>query len=365
MNMTRSTASREGQPVVAVNPTKPDNIVFVSTRFHPLPELEPVGCCFLTYTLDCGITWKNATADYPSGAAQKCGEPQVFADANGTFYLLNNQVFSGLRENIAAHPQLCEEAADRRGYGKGIPDPPPIYGFPGRSIAVHDSILASAAEGSKGHPEMYVRHDKGVTWETFPLIDSRGTFVANGTGPMLAKSGIGLRSDPTPWVSADPTSTGRFALMVPRDFTLEIYITHTAGGTFTDPAVIQTPDAQRPAFDFSPNGLPGVVWRTNSSCILDVYLTLSFDGGRNFAVPIKVTAQPQPQPVGQNGQPGGRASFISLTHNHTYVAWSDGRDGLLDAVLAEIPLDLLQTMPQATEVSRSIRSRGGLEPARM
>lgn len=102
--MTRSTASREGQPVVAVNPTNPDNFVFVSTRFHPLPELEPVGVCFLTYTLDRGITWNNVTADYPLGAAPKCGEPQVFADANGTFYLLNNQVFSGLEDNIAAHP---------------------------------------------------------------------------------------------------------------------------------------------------------------------------------------------------------------------------------------------------------------------
>ncbi|KAF0317481.1 bnr asp-box protein [Colletotrichum asianum] len=75
MNMTSSIASREGQPVVAINPTNPDNIVFVSTRFHPLPELEPVGGCFLTYTLDRGITWNNVTAKYPLGTAPKCGEP--------------------------------------------------------------------------------------------------------------------------------------------------------------------------------------------------------------------------------------------------------------------------------------------------
>ncbi|KAK1706747.1 hypothetical protein BDP67DRAFT_622509 [Colletotrichum lupini] len=158
---------------------------------------------------------------------------------------------------------------------------------------------------------------------------------------MLAKSGIGLPSDPTPWVSADPTSTGRFALMVPRDFTLEFYIIDTAGERFTGPAVIQTPNAQRPAFDFGPNGLLGVVWRTNSSSILDVSSTVSFDSGRNFAAPIKVTAQPQP--VGQNGQPGDRASFVSLTHTFAYVVWSEGRDGLLDAVLAEVSLTLFLT----------------------
>ncbi|KAF4885240.1 hypothetical protein CGCF415_v015434 [Colletotrichum fructicola] len=405
MNMTSSIASREGQPVVAINPTNPDNIVFVSTRFHPLPELEPAGGCFLTYTLDRGITWNNITANYPLGTAPKCGEPQVFADANGTFYLLNNQVFSGLEDNMAAHPQLSKsvdggktwsvpsvtplhmqgatklrvDVATGKVYANGassweypaavsvssdggetwaafnqIPGPvdvcldyqisdlPPICGFPGRSIAVQDGTLVSAAEGSNGHPELYVSRDEGVTWTTFPLTDSRGNLVANGTGPMLAVSGIGLPSDPTPWVSADPTATGRFALMVPRDLTLEIYITDNAGQNFTGPAVIQTPDAQRPAFDFGPNGLLGVMWRTNSSGVLDVYSTVSFDGGRNFVAPIRVTAQPQP--VGQNRQPGDRASFVSLTDAYAYVAWSDGRDGLLDAVLAEVPLDLFQAM---------------------
>ncbi|CAI0644498.1 unnamed protein product [Colletotrichum noveboracense] len=342
MSMTSSNASREGQPVVAINPTNPDNIVFVSTRFHPLPELEPVGGCFLTYTLDRGITWNN-----------------VFVDANGTFYLLNNQVFSGLGDNMAAHPQLSKsvdggktwsvpsvtplhmqgatklriDVATGKVYANGassweypaavsvssdggetwaafnqipgpvdvcldyqIPDLPPICGFPGRSIAVRDGILASAAEGSNGHPELYVSRDEGVTWTTFPLTDSRGILVANGTGPMLAVSGIGLPSDPTPW----------------------IYITDNAGQNFTGPAVIQTPDAQRPAFDFGPNGLLGVMWRTNSSGVLDVYSTVSFDGGRNFVAPIRVAAQPQP--VGQNGQPGDRASFVSLTDAYAYVA---------------------------------------------
>ncbi|EQB57211.1 hypothetical protein CGLO_02680 [Colletotrichum gloeosporioides Cg-14] len=188
---------------------------------------------------------------------------------------------------------------------------------------------------------MYVSRDEGVTWTTFPLTNSRGNLVANGAG-LLAVSGIGLPSDPTPWVSADPTATGRFALMVPRDLTLEMYITDNAGQNFTGPAVIQTPDAQRPAFDFGPNGLLGVMWRTNSSGVLDVYSTVSFDGGHNFAAPIRVTAQPQP--VGQNGQTGDRASFVSLTDAYAYVAWSDGRDGLLDAVLGEVPLDFFQAM---------------------
>lgn len=401
MDMTRTNDTREGQPVVAVNPTNPDNMVFVTTRFRPLPALEPVGGCFLAYTFDRGLTWTNVTADYPLGTAPKCGEPQVFADANGTFYILNNQVFSGLEGNMAAHPQVVKstdggktwsdpsvtplymqgapklrvDLATGKVYANGassweypaavsvssdggetwapfnqipgpvdvcldygIPDIPAVCGFPGRSIAVHDGILASAAEGAQGNPEMYVSRDDGVTWTTLPLTDSSGNLVKNGTGPMLPVSGVGLPSDPTPWVSADPSQEGRFALMVPREFTLEIYVTENTGENFTGPAIIQTPDAQRPAVDFGSTGVLGVMWRTNSSGILDVYSTVSFDHGRTFASPLKVTHLSHP--VGQNGQPGDRASFIALTDKMAYIAWSDGRDGLLDGILAEVPLDL-------------------------
>lgn len=401
IDMTQSNGTREGQPVVAVNPLNPDNIVYVTTRFYPLPSLEPVGGCFLAYTFDRGRTWTNITASYPLGIAPKCGEPQVSVDANGTFYILNNQVFSGLEANMAAHPQVSKstdggrtwtdpsvtplymqgapklriDIATGKIYANGassweypaavsvssdggetwapfnqIPGPidicldyeidnlPPVCGFPGRSIAVHDGILASAAQGVDGNPEMYISRDDGMTWSTLPLTDSEGRLVANGTGPMMPVSGIGLPSDPTPWVSADPTKTGRFALMIPREFTLEIYITENSGKTFRGPTLVQSPDAQRPAMDFGSTGLLGIMWRTNSSGLLDVYSTVSFDSGRTFATPLKVTHLTQT--VGSTGQPGDRTSFIALTDRYAYIAWSDGRDGLLDGILAEVPINL-------------------------
>lgn len=401
MDMTQSNGTREGQPVVAVNPRNPNNLVYVTTRFYPLPSLEPIGGCFLAYTFDRGRTWTNITADYPLGTAPMCGEPQVFPDANGTFYILNNQVFFDLADNMASHPQLSKstdggktwsvpsvtplymqgatklriDLATGKVYANGassweypaavsvssdggetwapfnqipgpvnvcldyeIPNLPPVCGFPGRSIAVHDGILASASEGADGNPKMYVSRDDGVTWTTLPLTDSHSNPVANGTGPMLPVPGVGLPSDPTPWVSADPTKKGRFALMVPREFTLEVYVTEDAGEHFTGPTIIQTPDAQRPVVDFGSTGLLGVMWRTNSSGILDAYSTVSFDYGRSFATPLKVTHMSEA--VGENGQPGDRASFIALTDKYAYVAWSDGRDGLLDGILAEVPLEL-------------------------
>ncbi|KAJ4418486.1 hypothetical protein N0V82_005566 [Gnomoniopsis sp. IMI 355080] len=401
LDMTRTNDTREGQPVVAVNPTNPDNLVYVSTRFYPLDSLSPVGGCFLAYTFDRGHTWINVTADYPLGDAPYCGEPQVFPDANGTFYLLNNQVWSDLEENEASHPQLSKstdggmtwsvpvltplymqgatklrvDLSTGKVYANGassweypaavsvssdggetwapfntipgpidvcldyeIPGLAPVCGFPGRSIAVHNGILASAAEGANGYPEMYVSRDDGVTWTTLPLTDSDGNLVANGTGAMMPVSGVQLPSDPTPWVSADPTKNGSFALMVPRNYSLEIYVTDDAGEHFRGPTVIQTPYAQRPAMDFGSTGLLGVMWRTNASNILDAYSVMSFDRGQTFSPPLKVTHMSHP--VGETGQPGDRASFIATTDEYAYVAWSDGRDDMLDAIFAEVPLAL-------------------------
>ena len=53
---------KEGQPAVAVNPTKPSNLVFTATIFNPptapFPQnLMPPGECFLAYSMDKGRTW--------------------------------------------------------------------------------------------------------------------------------------------------------------------------------------------------------------------------------------------------------------------------------------------------------------------
>lgn len=148
-----------------------------------------------------------------------------------------------------------------------------ICGFPGKFITVYDGILVSAAKSSDGSPEIYVSRDDGVNWTILPLTDSNGNLVANGTGSMLPVSRVDLPSDSTPWVSADPIKTGRFALVVPRVNTLEIYFTENTGEHFVGSIsiVIQAPDAHRPAVDFGFTGLLGVMWRTDSSGPLDAY----------------------------------------------------------------------------------------------
>jgi hypothetical protein len=386
---------KNGQPTVAVNPRNPNNLVFVSTIFPPSPGLEPVGQCFLAYSNDKGRTWTQVP--WPMGDALKCGEPSVVVDAEGTFYVDNNQVSSGLAANLLNHnqvsrstdggrtwsapvvtplllggaPKLRVDVATGKVYAvageaweypsaisvsadgghifsapRVIPGPMPcievapgiplVCGYPGREIAVYDGILVSVSQGEAGVVTFYVSRDDGLTWTSLPVTDSHGTGVPSGTGPLVPVPALGAAADPVPWVSADPTRRGRFAVMVPRGSDLEVYITGDAGKSWTGPSVISAPDAQRPAMDFGSNGDLGVMWRTTTG---NAYSVVSFDHGHSFSAPVQVNHVTEP--VGQSGPPGDRWSGIAIADGYAYVTWSDGRNGSpLDAVLARVPLEL-------------------------
>ncbi|MFJ9127703.1 sialidase family protein [Streptomyces sp. NPDC102340] len=389
-DVTNLPGTREGQPGIAVNPRNPRNLVYVATIFPNSPELEPVGECFVASSQDRGKTWQRST--WPLGDRPQCGEPIVTADGKGDFYLSNNQIGPDAASTYTNHnvvsrsvdggrtwtgpvktplllggaPKQRVDSATGKVYAvagaeweypsavsasedKGetwsdpavIPGPmpcitvspamPPACGYPGREFAVHDGILASPTQ--EGTVTLHVTRDDGKTWVDRAVTDSGGTPVPAGTGALVPVPARGAAADPVPWVSADPTRKGRFAVMVPRDSNLEVYVTGDSGKSWTGPAVIAAPNAQRPWMDFGPDGQLGIMWRNTT---LNAYSVVSFDHGRTFSRALQVNRTAQP--TGVNGPPGDRWSTITLDERYAYVAWSDGRNGELDGILARVPL---------------------------
>jgi hypothetical protein len=401
VDVTNNSSLNNGQPQIAVNPRDPDNLVFISTadnlaitgvdRFH----------CFVAYSTDRGVTWTPVT--WPLGDLADCGNPELAVDSQGVFYVEFNRFGNCLQAtcsrsdssvgvarsldggrtwsdpvntplNLSASPRvLVDTATDYlyvEGSVNGVTTPnavsvskdhgltwSPIAQLPsqpfGNQIAVHDGILAAVTAqqlvlgGPLGFqivptvPMFSVSFDNGQTWTSSQVTDSEGLPVPPPTGPLVPDIFHLITTDPIPWISADPTRRGRFAVMVPRadnpgDNQLEVYITNDAGQTWTGPAVIPAPNAFKPWIAFGPTGLLGVMWRTTA---VDAYSVVSFDGGRSFSAPLRVNQATKPAGVELEG--GDKYSHLVFSGKYVYVTWSDGRTGGdIDGIMSRVPLSL-------------------------
>ncbi|KAH8681908.1 hypothetical protein BX600DRAFT_505541 [Xylariales sp. PMI_506] len=126
LGITRTTDTNKGQHMVAINPLNPDNLVYVTTCFYPLPRLQSFGGCLLAYSFDRGQTWIDITAEYPLiTGGPTCGESQLFSDVDGTFYLLRNHAVSGQANSMTSRPWLFKSTDGGKTWT--VPSVPPLY----------------------------------------------------------------------------------------------------------------------------------------------------------------------------------------------------------------------------------------------
>ena len=90
-----------------------------------------------------------------------------------------------------------------------------VCGYPGREIAVGHGIVMSGSQDGPG-VMVHTSGDDGRTWQNLAVTDRHGVPVAPGTGALAPTLRVGAAGDPLPWISADPSRSGRFAVRVPR-----------------------------------------------------------------------------------------------------------------------------------------------------
>jgi BNR/Asp-box repeat len=412
-DVTNNPSLNNGQPQIAVNPEHPKNLVFLSTADNEAATGLAVFQCFIAYSIDSGATWSPVV--FPLGDAGGCGNPSLGVDSHGVFYIAFNLLggtaplapgvvrsLDGGRTwsdpvvtplQVGASPRLIVDSATDYVYVESSSAAPvgglqaisvskdhgltwsPQAPLPdltnqglGNQIGVHDGILATAAAlqivGSQivtTNPTFWVSFDNGQTWSAHPVTDSNGNPVPPPTGSLVPNVSTVVEqstTDPIPWVSADPTHRGRFAVMVPMGDDLYVYITNDAGRTWTGPTVIAAPNVYKPWIEFGPTGLLGVAWRAASSlaaggtppvippptATIDAYSAVSFNGGRSFSAPLRVNQTPEP--AGLRIEGGDKHSSIVFGSRYVYVTWSDGRTGdWIDGIMSRVSLSLYHCGP--------------------
>lgn len=398
LQITDTPERKEGEPSIAINPKNPNNLVMIYADFAPGRVLgEDAYNCQLEYSMDRGLTWTRVKPWPPAGTEPfpDCGESVIEVDADGTFYAGMNILYNsnsseeGLAPNTDQAPHAVSKSTDG---GRTWTKPVVTYkisgvikarvdqvtgklyhavsegglfpgaltvssdkgetwskpvALPGMEYAVHDGIFMAAAEIPS--IRVHVSTDDGQTYKQLDVKDKDGKVVPAGA------SGT---ADPSPWISADTTKTGRFAVLVPlgppyrlQGFVptfdaFDVYVTEDSGETWAGPAHIVAPWAANPWIEYGPTGALGVFWRGvskdgNGPPMVDAYATVSFDTGKTFSPPLRLNSESHPW--ADSGPPADDWSGLSLDDEYLYGQWVDNRSGRTgDVIFARAPLALFR-----------------------
>jgi hypothetical protein len=152
--------------------------------------------------------------------------------------------------------------------------------------------------------------------------DRAHSFVRRPT-PIPAGSGLF-----GPETAADPLHRGRFVVLASdASGRNAVYRTADAGRTWSGPTTFGVPGTtvNEPWLAFSPTGVLAVGWKAAApDGSYAYYATVSYDGGRSFAPPVRISRAPSPAPD-PVVPAGDDTTSVAVLGGHLYAAWGDWR----------------------------------------
>ena len=146
--------------------------------------------------------------------------------------------------------------------------------------------------------------------------------------PPIPSGGLPTSFNFEPYIAADPTRHGRYAVMVfdAAQKHLLVYVTRDSGKTWRTAVLAEPgPGVSRwtPWISYGPSGALGAVWRTAyADGTFDVWAAVAPHGDARFDAPVRLSSARSPGPVAPGGDD---ASDVTLTRTTLYAAWGDQR----------------------------------------
>jgi hypothetical protein len=244
--------------------------------------------------------------------------------------------------NIADHERFVTASTDGgQSFGTIYAVDSPDYpsgGLPSGTIAAAKGVLAVAYTASSAP-------NATCPCLIFETSTDHGATFTRHVVPIVNGASI-----PRPFVAADPTGNGDFALTILDSTGTEnqVYTTRDSGMTWHGPTLVGEAPANlrfKPWISYGPTGQLALVWRTSHGSSIatspyDVWAAVGRERGSNgavFSAPVRVSSATGTYPPGSGGQ-GDDFSFILADHRYVHVGWGDSRSGFTQVWYGRIPL---------------------------
>jgi hypothetical protein len=253
--------------------------------------------------------------------------------SNGTVYVSS--------QNILDHERFVTASTNKGdSWGPIYAIDSPAYPQSGfaSNIAVQNGVLAVSYTASPA---------AGGCAATCLVFETSTDFGATWTRNIVPL--VNAQNPPSPFIAADPTGNGRFALQVfdSTGTVNQIYSTRDFGTTWQGPTNVTEPGGNvhfKPWLSFGPSGQLALVWRTwegspnLSTTPYDAFVALGRLQGANGAVftgPVELGS-----PAAPFGTGGGGDDFsqVQVDNQYVHAAWGDSRSGLTQVEYARVPL---------------------------
>ena len=369
-----------GEAWVVADPRNPQTVVVIwlATNTNTPPSVG-TSYCGIGRSTDGGRTWSIRQAPYQGDTVPRtvpiCGDPAggVLPDGTIVFSAVQlgspnefvqsissvdgGQTWSTPNAPFGASPTLAailsNQAVPDLGAGRQYMAVDPVTG---------EVSIQSQVDAPTTGRHITVSTDGGASWTTprnvgstslgpigaafgvvagvyssgqdriFQTSTDHGLSWVRNVMPVGTGTGSGFSGAIT---AADPTKRGRFAVLLSRGSTLEVWITTDAGRTAANWALAKvfTPAAGdsfvHPWIAYSPTGALGVRWRSrHANGSFDVDAVVSRDGGTTWADPVRLTAGRGPSPSSGPSLPGDDcACNLHLTATSLLTTWGDTTTG--------------------------------------
>ena len=326
-------------------------IVVTSTNFFPQspppappcpPNARPVfGLCLIAHGYDAvlrstdgGQTWSapvkfmgtNDAQNGPFDFAPGSGNPSDTFDRPWLAVDQSTGVIYAASHNIVDHETFVTASTDGgQSFGTiyAADTSYPSNGLPSGTIAAANGVLAVSYTAAS------------VPGHTCPCVILETSTDAGATFTPHVVPLKDAASVPRPFVAADQTGRGDFALTVLDSSGTEnqVYTTTDFGETWHGPTPVgEAPPNPRfkPWLSFGPSGRLALTWRTrNSDGSYDVWAAVGRDQGANgavFGAPVRVTSASGTYPATNPSGQGDDFSWIVGDNQYVHVGWGDSRN---------------------------------------